>query len=146
MEIADGAGALSPELFWLAALSLLTATLWVPHILSLIADNGLITALADGQHDILDPEAEVRLKSAWAERAKRAHANAVENLVAFAPIVLILHLTGQGDATTATLCAAFFWLRVGHFVVYALGLPFIRTLLFAAGYFCLLALAYALFT
>ena len=131
---------MTPELFWLVALSLLTASLWIPYILELVRANGLLRALSDGEHEVFDPDAAVRIEAKWAVRAHRAHANAVENLVAFAPIALTIHILRAGDETTAMLCASFFWLRVAHFIVYTIGLPYVRTFVFFTGYGLLMAL------
>jgi uncharacterized MAPEG superfamily protein len=67
----------------------------------------------------------------WVERARRAHANAVENLAPFAVLVLVAHVAGAANATTALGATLFFWGRVGHFVVYTIGIPYLRTLVFA---------------
>ncbi len=66
----------------------------------------------------------------WAARAKRGHANMVENLAPFAILVLVSHVAGKANATTALGATLFFWGRVAHFVVYALGIPYLRTLVF----------------
>jgi uncharacterized MAPEG superfamily protein len=67
----------------------------------------------------------------WAARAKRAHANLVENLAPFAALVLVAHVAGKANPTTALGATLFFWGRVGHFVVYTLGIPYLRTAVFA---------------
>ena len=67
----------------------------------------------------------------WAARAKRGHANMVENLAPFAILVLVAHVAGKANATTALGATLFFWGRVAHFVVYTLGIPYLRTLVFA---------------
>jgi len=67
----------------------------------------------------------------WVERAKRAHANLVENLAPFAVLVLTAHVAGASNATTALGATLFFWGRVAHFVVYAIGIPYLRTAVFA---------------
>jgi len=67
----------------------------------------------------------------WVERAKRAHANLVENLAPFAVLVLTAHVAGVANATTALGATLFFWGRVGHFVVYVIGIPYLRTVVFA---------------
>ena len=51
----------------------------------------------------------------WAARARRAHANLIENLVPFAILVLTAHLAGKANATTALGAGIFFWGRVAHF-------------------------------
>jgi uncharacterized MAPEG superfamily protein len=68
----------------------------------------------------------------WAERAGRAHTNAVENLAPFAILVLVAHLSGQANDVTALAARAFFWLRLAHSVVYIAGITRVRTLIFMA--------------
>ena len=128
---------MTPELTWVAATALITGLMWMPHILSLIGQMGLMSALGDGQHD-------TGVESAWAQRCKRAHANAVENLAVFAPLAIGIHLAGLSSEATATACAVFFYARLGHFAVYTAGLPYVRTLLFAAGFACQMFLALTL--
>jgi uncharacterized MAPEG superfamily protein len=66
----------------------------------------------------------------WGKRADRTYLNAVETFAPFAALVLIAQVTGKADAMTAFWSAAFFWLRLSHAVVYLLGLPYIRTIVF----------------
>ena len=96
----------TPELFWLCAVSALTGLLWVPYILQLILQLGPIAAL-------WDPVAAHPHNAAWALRAKRAHANAVENLVVIAPLALMVHIFGVGDGLTAMAMAVYFSARIG---------------------------------
>lgn len=63
----------------------------------------------------------------WIGRAKRAHMNMLENLAPFAALVLIAHVAGKADASTALGAQLFFWARLVHAVVYVAGLPWIRT-------------------
>ena len=67
---------------------------------------------------------------AWVERTRRAHANMVENLAPFAVLVLVAHLTGKANGTTALGAELFFLGRVAHLLVYAAGIPVVRTLVF----------------
>src|SRR3990172_6530859 len=67
---------------------------------------------------------------AWVERARRAHTNMVENLAPFAVLVLVAHLTGKANGTTALGAELFFLGRVAHLLVYAAGIPVVRTLVF----------------
>jgi uncharacterized MAPEG superfamily protein len=73
---------------------------------------------------------------------KQAHANAIENLVVFATLVLGAHIAGVNNEVTAIACAVYFWARVVHFVVLGFGIPWIRTLSFVTGFGCQLALAW----
>jgi uncharacterized MAPEG superfamily protein len=69
----------------------------------------------------------------WAGRAVRAHQNLVENLAPFAILVLVAHVTGLANATTALGATIFFWGRVLHAVVYAAGILYLRTAVFFVG-------------
>ena len=80
----------------------------------------------------------------WAERAQRAHANLTENLATFAVLVLVAHVAGKANATTALGAQIFFWARVGHVAIYTAGIPVLRTLLFAVGWVCQMVLALTL--
>ena len=72
------------ELFWLTLTVILTGLLWVPYILNRCQVRGLGGAMANPSRND-KPHAE------WATRLMFAHDNAVENLVIFAPLVLILN-------------------------------------------------------
>ena len=65
----------------------------------------------------------------WAGRARRAHLNMIENLVLFAALVLIAAVAGKANATTAMGAMLFFWARLAYAVVYLIGIPWLRTLL-----------------
>jgi uncharacterized MAPEG superfamily protein len=67
---------------------------------------------------------------AWVERVRRAHANMAENLAPFAVLVLVAHVTGKANGTTALGAELFFVGRVAHLLVYAVGIPVVRTLVF----------------
>ena len=67
----------------------------------------------------------------WAGRARRAHLNMLENLVVFAIVVLVAHVTGKANATTALGAALFFWARLAFAIVYVAGIPWLRTALWA---------------
>lgn len=68
----------------------------------------------------------------WAERAKRAHYNMVENLAPFAILVLVAHVSGHANATTALGSVIFFVSRVAHGAVYIAGITVVRTIVFFA--------------
>lgn len=70
---------------------------------------------------------------AWIERVRRAHANMVENLLPFGALVLVAHVSGKADSTTATAATAFFAARVAYTAIYVAGIPVIRTGVFAVG-------------
>ena len=130
---------MSPDLFYLTLTAGLCVVLWIPYILGLISSHGMLSA-EDYRHlpqpDLPD----------WVVRANRAHINLVENLPAFAALVLVAHVAGQANGTTALAAAVFFWARVVHAVVFFTGIPYIRTLAFAVGFLALLTILWQILT
>jgi len=118
---------MSKELMWLTWTVVLTGVLWIPYILQRIQVRGLAGAMAN-------PTPKDEPQSLWAQRLMAAHQNAVENLVVFAPLVLILDALNISTPATVTACAVFFYARLAHAVVYAIGIPVARTLAFAVGF------------
>jgi uncharacterized MAPEG superfamily protein len=125
---------MTPELKSLATITLITALMWLPYTVQLIRQQGALAAFWDPFH-------ETPIEAKWAQRAKRAHANAIENLAVFAPLVLVLHVTSAGTALTAAAATTFVLVRAAHFLVYTLAVPLVRTLLFLVGFGCQLVLA-----
>src|SRR3954452_9031742 len=126
------------ELFWLTLTVILTGLLWVPYILNRCMVRGLTGAMAN-------PSRNDKPHAPWANRLMFAHDNAVENLVIFAPLVLILAQIDYSTKWTALACAVFFWSRVVHVIVYTLGLPRFRTVAFTIGFLAQAVLALAIF-
>jgi len=116
-------------LTWVAALH---AIMWVPYILNAIMVRGLIAAVGYPE----DPKP----LAPWAERMKAAHYNAVENIVLFATLVLVANAVGISNETTVLVCKVYFWARVVHLVSFTLGVPWVRTLSFLAGWVACVAL------
>lgn len=117
---------LTPELQALALVCTSTALMWIPYTLARIATRGLTASLAN-------PDPSHPADPAWAERARRAHGNAVENLAVFAPLVLIASMLSISTPATVFAGQLYLAARVLHYVVYALGIPVVRTLAFVAG-------------
>ena len=67
----------------------------------------------------------------WAGRALRAHRNMLENLVLFAALVLTAQAAGRTGAMTALGAQLFFWGRVAYAPIYIVGVPWLRTAVFA---------------
>ncbi|MGD8709810.1 MAG: MAPEG family protein [Ectothiorhodospiraceae bacterium] len=125
---------MSTELGYLTAVCVFTALMWIPYILNMIGVRGLNDAVGY-------PENPAPL-APWAARMKAAHANAVENLIVFAPLVLLTHAVGVSNGATAAACVIYFWARVVHFVVYTFRIPWLRTLAFFVGFLCQMVLAW----
>ena len=124
------------ELSYLVAVTAFTGLMWIPYILDRIAMWGLADTV--GYPETPKPQ------SPWARRMKAAHANAVENLIVFASLVLVAHAVGLSNNVTATACIVYFWARVVHFLAYTAAIPWVRTLGFAAGFFAQAAIAWQL--
>ena len=63
----------------------------------------------------------------------------------FAALVLILDSLGHATESTAIACAVYFWARLAHVIVYALGIPVLRTLAFSVGFLAQAVLVLAVF-
>jgi uncharacterized MAPEG superfamily protein len=129
---------MTKELFWLTLTVILTGILWIPYILDRCMVRGLWGAMDN-------PSPRAKPQSPWAQRLYFAHTNAVENLVIFAPLVLILDAMDRSTQSTAIACAVYFWARVAHVIVYALGIPVLRTLAFTVGFLAQAVLVLAIF-
>ncbi len=123
---------MSSELMSLTWVTALTAVIWMPYVVNTIMVRGLVTAVGYPE----DPEP----LSPWAAKMKAAHANAVENLVVFAALVLIANAAGVSNETTVMACTVYFWARMLHLVSYTLAIPWIRTVAFVIGFGCQVAL------
>jgi uncharacterized MAPEG superfamily protein len=126
------------ELFWLSLTVILTGLLWLPYVLNRTQIRGLSGAMAN-------PARNDKPLADWATRLMFAHDNAIENLVVFAPLVLILNAADYSTKWTVLACAVYFWARLAHLIVYTLGLPVFRTLAFVVGFAAQVVLALAIF-
>ena len=80
---------------------------------------GLMTLVGNREHF---PEL-----TGWAGRADRAQRNMIHNLVLFAALVLAAVAAGRTNGTTLLGAELFLWARVAHAIVYLIGLPWLRT-------------------
>ena len=69
--------------------------------------------------------------TSWAGRAQRAHRNMLESLVLFAVLVVVAHMAGVANETTILGAQLFFWARLAYAIVYLIGIPWVRTGLWA---------------
>jgi uncharacterized MAPEG superfamily protein len=117
------------SLEWLAASAILTAIFWMPYAVERMASLGIINSLKP-----VEPKDELEQRL-WARRAKRAHYNAVENLVVIATLVLVAQAMGKADDSQVLLATQiYFWARIVHFPALTMGWPGVRTLAFLAGF------------
>lgn len=125
---------MTPELKYLALISVVMALMWIPYILNVITRNRLADAVGYPDSPLV--------MSPWAERLKKAHYNSVENMAVFAALVLIAHLADISNAATLSATAVYFWARIAYVVVYSAGIPWLRTLSFAVGWLAILCIAW----
>jgi len=130
---------LSTELYWLVLTCLLTGLLWVPYIINRMVEDSPLPAL-------WNPMPDTRPKAQWAERLMRAHENAVENLVVFAPLVLVIEMLKVGTEVTAMACMVFFIARVAHVFIFTFAIPLLRVVAFMVGFVAQMILAVHLLT
>src|SRR5262245_51112954 len=98
-----------PELTWLAWTAFMTVVLWLPYTFSRMQIWGLKDTVGYPDHP--------KLLAPWAERAKKAHYNAVENLVVFGALVLVAVSANKTGNATAMSAMVYFWARLAHYVV-----------------------------
>jgi uncharacterized MAPEG superfamily protein len=67
----------------------------------------------------------------WVHRANRTAQNMKENLPLFAIVVLIAHVSGSANETSALGTEIFIGARLAHAGVYIAGVPYLRTLLWS---------------
>jgi uncharacterized MAPEG superfamily protein len=125
---------MTTELYWLTLTLVLTGLLWVPYILQLIVQQGMLTAL-------WDPTGAHPHEADWALRAKSAHTNAIENIAVFAPLVMLVEMQGMNGGITETAAAVFFFVRLAHYFIFMAALPVIRTVAFMIGFGCQMVMA-----
>jgi uncharacterized MAPEG superfamily protein len=128
---------MSRELFWLTLTIAMTGLMWVPYIIDRIRVRGMMGSFDDPFRG--------KPQSAWAQRMMHAHANAIENLVLFGLLVMISDSLLINTPMTAFACALYFWSRLAHFVVYAAGIPYARTLTFTGGFIAQVILVVQIF-
>lgn len=120
-------------LAWSAALCVILA---VPYTLGFIAELGLPKVAGNREN--------FPAGAGWVGRARRAHANMVENLVPFAALVLAVVIAGKTSGMTGLATELFLISRVIHAAVYIAGIAWVRTAAFAVNVVAMAMLLIAL--
>jgi len=116
---------MTSDLAMLTASAVLTGCLVLPYGFAMWTQWRIV--------DVLGNRENVPPLPPWAERARRAHQNMLENFPHFAVLVLVAHVSGISNAQTALGATVFFWARVVHAVVYTTGVWPLRALAYFAG-------------
>jgi len=130
---------MTTDLRYLAYTAILTAALWIPYVVAQVMTNGFLAA-----PNYVDPTP--RPVPLWGKRADRTYLNAVEVFAPFAALVIVAQIAGKANAMTAFWTISFFWLRLAHAVVYLLGVPYVRTVIFTLGFVCVVGIFWELIT
>lgn len=118
---------MTTDLFYLTLTAGLAGILWIPNVVAIVAQHGLI------QPKDYREAAEKPLEG-WRQRARRVHLNMVENLAHFAVLVIVAHVAGLANEQTAMWAQIFFWARLAHALIFYAGIPYLRTVAFTIGF------------
>jgi uncharacterized MAPEG superfamily protein len=124
------------ELQYLAWVTVLTLLMRIPWLIDKIRVRGL--ARVTGYPRDSEPLSDMGHRT-WV-----AHEDAVQNLIVFAVLIGILHAIGESSVWTRLAAATYFWARLGHFLVYAFGIPRLKTVAFLVAFAAQLVLAWHL--
>lgn len=114
-------------LVWSAALALIQMLV---AVLAAIAHVGLLPLVGNREN--------LPALAGWAGRAQRAHRNMLESLIIFAALVLVAKFAARTNGVTALGAQLFFWGRLAYAPVYVIGIPWLRTGLWAVSFVGLL--------
>lgn len=117
---------MSSELTILALFGLLTMVQILVHVLTATPPLGLPY--------LVGPRDEARSLTGIPGRCKRAAENTVTALALFAPAILLLQAKGAFTAHTLLAAQVFLILRLIYAVVYPLGTPWLRTLVWVVAF------------
>jgi uncharacterized MAPEG superfamily protein len=124
---------MSTDLCMLVLSSIFTLVLAFPPVIALVSARGIPFSAGNRHESVTLPD--------WGGRAVRTHRNMIENIAPFAALVLVAHVMGVANSTTALGATLFFWGRVAHAVLYLAGVPYLRTLAFGVSFVGMLTIA-----
>jgi len=125
------------ELYSLTIISAATGLMWVPYVVARMTTHGVMRAIGT-------PGPDYPVDAPWADRARRAHLNAIENLAVFAPLVLVAAIIEISTRVTVLSAQIYLAARLAHYVIYVAGIPVVRTIAFLAGACATIAIAMVL--
>ena len=126
------------ELTYLAAVTLLTLLTRAAWMLNKVQIRGLDVVVGYPK--------ESKPLSGWGHRLWIAHEDAIQSLIIFAVLVIIVQMSGLADESTAVAAAVYFWARLFHVIAYLFALRWAKTIAYLAGFFSQLWLLWVLFT
>ena len=111
-----------------------TLLMWMAYIGAECVSNGTVNYLwLDGLWTKMQYDDKLMQVPSppWAHRAKKAHQNAVENLVVFAPLVILCLNAGINVDTPASI---YLYARLLHFPAQIISIPVTRTAVWSVGW------------
>ena len=125
------------DLWMLVASAGLQFALVMTAAMPRLALNGFVWGLGNRE----EPSTEM---PGWAVRAQKASDNLQENMILAAILILVVHVSGNANATSALGAEIFFAARLVHAGVYMAGVPGLRTAVWSVSMVGLALVAYAL--
>jgi uncharacterized MAPEG superfamily protein len=125
------------ELNYLAAATLLTLVIRVGWMLNKVQVRGLSVVVGYARDS--------KPLSEWGHRLWIAHEDAIQSLVTFAVLIIVVHLSNLATESTAVAAAVYFWARCLHAIAYVFALRWVKTISFVSGFFSQLWLVWVLF-
>ena len=108
----------------LASVAIYFVLTWIPAIR---------TAMEHGPFKLLGNRDAIPVYTGKQARPEKAAANMAENLLMFAPLVLIAHVAGLNDDLTARGAQIFVIARLAHAICYLMGAPVLRSIAYIGG-------------
>ena len=100
----------------------------------MIAVQAALSNMENRPADMAGARDNVTDKGVMLCRARRANANMVEAMMMFAPLVLVAHATGNLNEMTQLGAGLFLLARTVYAPLYWFGIPWLRTLVWFAGF------------
>jgi uncharacterized MAPEG superfamily protein len=126
------------EFTYLAASTLLTLLIRVAWMMNKVQVRGLSVVVGYPR--------ESKPLSEWGHRLWVAHEDAIQSLITFSILVILVQLTNLTDQTTAIAAAVYFWARLIHVLAYMIALRWVKTIAFVSGLLAQLWLAWIFFS
>lgn len=101
-------------------------------LFALLSVQGTLAPATHGLRWGLGPRDEARTPSVLQGRMNRIVANHMEGMAMFAPLVIVAHLSGVSTPLTQSGAALFVVSRALFAIVYAFGIPVLRSLVWGA--------------
>ena len=130
---------MSQEIFYLTLSVILTAFMVIPYATYRTVKLGGIFQVFKKP---LPGDSPIEIP--WAHRSYRAHMNAFEGLILFAPLAIAVHITGSSNEVTASASAIYFWARLIYAPLYYFEVAYWKTSVWSIGFIATLVIAFQL--